>query len=38
VGLVPGTDQGPLGGRVVDTTPVPGTSVAPGTTVNLYTG
>jgi len=37
VGLVPGTDQGPLVGHVFETNPAAGTSVAEGTTVTLYT-
>jgi serine/threonine-protein kinase len=37
VGLVPGPLQGPLSGRVFDSDPAPGTSVAEGTTVTLYT-
>jgi serine/threonine-protein kinase len=35
VGLVPAAD-GPLVGHVFDSSPAPGTSVAPGTTVTLY--
>ncbi|HUY21933.1 MAG TPA: PASTA domain-containing protein [Acidimicrobiales bacterium] len=34
--LVPGTDQGPLGGKVFDANPGPGTQVPEGTTVTLY--
>ena len=35
VGLVPAAN-GPLVGHVFDSSPAPGTSVAPGTTVTLY--
>jgi eukaryotic-like serine/threonine-protein kinase len=37
VGLVPGTDQGSLAGKVFATNPAAGTSVPEGTTVTLYT-
>ena len=35
-GLVPGTNQGPLSGRVFQTNPAAGTSVPTGTTITLY--
>jgi serine/threonine-protein kinase len=34
--LVPGSDQGPLSGRVFDSNPAPGTQVPEGSTVTLY--
>jgi len=36
VGLVPGTNQGPLSGRVFQTNPAAGTSVPAGSTITLY--
>lgn len=35
-GLVPGSDEGPLGGKVFDSNPQEGTSVPQGTSVTLY--